>query len=102
MNPLPSDTAVMFTLCPVLKGGMNGLILANNGRLTILLAETFTTAPLVLATTSTVTVRRKLIGGPSAKAGSEKIIKASNKQLRRIMLILSNIDSRYYIPVCIL
>src|ERR1700722_12819895 len=106
MNPLPSESAGTRITGPMAIGGLNGLMTARRRSFTIFLAETFTTAPLVFSTTSTVTVRRRFIGGPSSaitEAWAAKIIRAGNRCLHRIMLMLSHIGwcnftaARHYI-----
>src|ERR1700735_3479077 len=108
MNPLPSESAGTRTIGPNPTGGINGLTVACRCRFTNFFAETFTTAPLVFSTTSPVTVRRRFTGGPSsasAAAEAATIITAANRQLHRIMLMLSHIGwcnfaaARHYISV---
>lgn len=67
MNPLPSELAGMRIICPFSNGSINGSIpKGDNRRLISFVVEILTTASLVFSTTSTVTVRRRLIGGATA------------------------------------
>src|SRR5256885_14125799 len=66
MNPLPSDCTCTFCWKNWRKNGSsrNGLVRAS------LVVEMYTTASLVLRTTSTVTVRRRLIPGAVVATGT--------------------------------
>src|SRR6478672_3747733 len=74
MNSLPSESAGTWTTCPASNGDQkNGSPPPNDDtRLaTVFVVEMFTTASLVLRTTSTVTVCRRLIpSGGSAISGN--------------------------------
>src|SRR5687767_3505165 len=101
MRPLPSESAGMRATSPTSNCCQNGSKPKGFMRwLTILVAEMLTTASLVFRTTSTVTVRRRLIcsGGSVAairKSARQQIISLITTSMRTaVVLDITEIDTQ--------